>query len=85
MTANSADYAGRPALLRELLGAQIGITFVTLSELHRWALLRNWGPRKRASLNAWLQARPALPYSDNVARKWGEITGHPPRPTPTRQ
>jgi toxin FitB len=31
-----------PALLRQLLGAQIGITFVTLGELHRWALLRSW-------------------------------------------
>ena len=30
-----------PALLRELLGAQVGITFVTLAELARWALLRN--------------------------------------------
>lgn len=28
-----------PALLRDLLGAQVGITFVTLGELSRWALL----------------------------------------------
>jgi toxin FitB len=38
------------ALLRELLGTQVGITFVTLGELHRWALLRNWGPSKVAGL-----------------------------------
>ena len=62
-----------PALLRELLGAQVGITFVTLGELHRWSLLRGWGARKRASLDAWLSARPTLPYTDDVARKWGEI------------
>lgn len=31
-----------PALLRELLGAQVAITFVALGELTRWALLRNW-------------------------------------------
>lgn len=37
-----------PDLLRELLGAQVGITFVTLAELHRWALLRKWGPRRAA-------------------------------------
>lgn len=52
-----------PALLRELLGAQIGITFVTLGELNRWALLRNWGPSKVAGLEAWLSTRPTLPYT----------------------
>jgi predicted nucleic acid-binding protein len=30
-----------PELLRGLLGAQVGITFITLGELSRWALLRN--------------------------------------------
>ena len=32
-----------PALLRGLVGAQIGITFITLAELSRWAILRNGG------------------------------------------
>lgn len=57
-----------------MLGAQVGTTFVTLGELSRWALLRNWGPRKRAGLDAWLRVRPTLPYSDDVARTWGAIT-----------
>lgn len=70
----SIKQAVPPALLRELLGAQVGITFVTLGELSRWAALRNWGPRKRAGLDAWLQARPTLPYSDDVSRTWGAIT-----------
>ena len=60
-----------PALLRELLGAQVGITFVTLGELSRWALLRKWGKQKVAGLEAWLSTRPTLPYSDDVARKMG--------------
>ena len=30
-----------PALLRELLGAQVGITFITLGELTRWATFAN--------------------------------------------
>lgn len=64
-----------PALLREILGAQVGITFVTLGELTRWALLRNWGSRRRGDLQAWLSTRPTLPYSDDVAHTWGEITG----------
>ena len=68
-----------PALLRELLGAQVGITFITLGELHRWALLRNWGPPKVAGLEAWLSTRPTLPYNDAVARTWGEISAHASR------
>jgi len=31
-------------LLRGLLGARVGVTFVTLGELTRWATLRQWGP-----------------------------------------
>ena len=56
-----------PTLLRELLGAQIGITFITLGELTRWATLRQWGPTRRAELEGWLATRPALPYTDEVA------------------
>jgi toxin FitB len=68
-----------PALLRELLGTQIGITFVTPAELHRWALLRNWGSHKLAGLDAWLSTRPTLPYTEAVARKWGEISAYATR------
>jgi hypothetical protein len=39
-----------PAMVRELLGAQVGIAFVTLAELHRWVLLRGWGSRRIAGL-----------------------------------
>jgi predicted nucleic acid-binding protein len=67
------------ALLRELLGAQVGITFVALGELIRWALLRNWGQQKIAGLRHWLSVRPRLPYSDDAARKWGEISAYATR------
>jgi predicted nucleic acid-binding protein len=63
-----------PDILRQLHGTQVGITFVTLGELTRWAHLRNWGTPKRAGLATWLSTRPTLPYSDNVARMWGEIS-----------
>jgi len=68
-----------PVLLRELLGAQIGITFVTLGELTRWATLRQWGPTRRAELEGWLATRPMLPHTDDVARLWGEISAHATR------
>jgi predicted nucleic acid-binding protein len=68
-----------PMFLRELLGAQVGITFVTLGELHRWAVLRNWRSSKVEGLEAWLGTRPTLPYTDAIARKWGEISAHATR------
>jgi predicted nucleic acid-binding protein len=66
-------------LLREIVGAQAGITFVTLAELTRWATLRQWGGPRRAELGTWLAARPTLPYTDDIARIWGEISAHATR------
>lgn len=84
----SASIKGQlPAeLLRELLGAQTGITFVTLGELTRWQVLREWGQRRRAGLQDWLRGRPTLPYSPDVATTWGQISARAtrrgrPRPT----
>jgi predicted nucleic acid-binding protein len=66
-------------LLRELLGAQVGITFITLGELTRWATLREWGPARRSELDGWLTTRPTLPYTDDVARLWGEASARATR------
>lgn len=63
-----------PGLLGEILGASVTISFVTLGELTRWTVIRKWGAVRRAELSAWLSTRPALPYSDDVARCWGEIS-----------
>lgn len=68
-----------PVLVRELIGAQVGITFVTLGELTRWATMRQWGAGRRDELATWLATRPTLPYSDDVARKWGEISARASR------
>jgi toxin FitB len=50
-----------------------------LAELHRWTLLRNWGAGKLTGLETWLSTRPTLPYTDAVARKWGEISAYATR------
>jgi len=67
------------ALLRQLVGAQTGITFVTLGELTRWAIMRQWAGPRRADLTRWLAARPTLPYTDEIARVWGEISAYAAR------
>jgi toxin FitB len=66
-------------MLRALVGAETGITFVTLGELQRWASIRKWGTSKRGELEAWLDAHPTLPYDDEVARIWGDISAHASR------
>ena len=68
----------QPTMLRALVGAETSISFVTLGELQRWATIRQWGTTKRAELEAWLAAHPALPY-DDVARIWGDISAHATR------
>jgi len=65
-----------PPAERTSLGiAQFSITFVTLGELTQWAAFRDWGPRNRARLERWLASKAILPYSEDVARKWGELSG----------
>jgi predicted nucleic acid-binding protein len=74
-----------PAKLVSRIGAaQFGITFVTLGELTQWATLRDWGARSRDRLTSWLSTKAILPYSDEVARRWGEISAHAVRRGRTR-
>jgi hypothetical protein len=37
------------------------------------------GPTRHAELEGWLATRPTLPYTDDVARLWGEISAHATR------
>lgn len=69
----------QPTMLRALVGAETAITFVTLGELVRWATIRQWGTTRRAELEAWLTIRPVLPYDDDIARTWGDISAHATR------
>ncbi len=63
-------------LATKLIGRQSAITFVTLGELTKWSVMRNWGAPRRAELERWMAARRPVPVSDDVARKWGEISGY---------
>jgi predicted nucleic acid-binding protein len=63
-----------PILAAKLIGTQPGISFVTLGELTKWAVMRDWGARRRDALDQWVAKRPVLPCTDDVARKWGELS-----------
>jgi predicted nucleic acid-binding protein len=62
--------------MREIIGKQPCITFVTLGELTPWAELRQWGRRNRDALGHWLDGVIVLPYTDDVARTWGQISAY---------
>ncbi|GAA3738051.1 type II toxin-antitoxin system VapC family toxin [Salinactinospora qingdaonensis] len=62
------------ALVPRLIGKQPCVTFVTLGELTQWAELRQWGRRNRDALNTWLGGVVVLPYDEDVAVTWGQIS-----------
>jgi predicted nucleic acid-binding protein len=50
------------------------ITFVTLGELTKWTVIRDWGPRKVTDLETWRQHHAlVLPVNQKVAITWGLI------------
>ncbi|MGH3437879.1 MAG: type II toxin-antitoxin system VapC family toxin [Sciscionella sp.] len=71
----SLSYKGQlsESMARALLGHTLCVTFVTVGEMARWADSRQWGPRKRTELVAWLGNRVVLPYDANVAWRWGQL------------
>lgn len=60
-------------LRSRLAGESLCITFVTLGELTKWTVLRNWGPRRLADLASWRHQVVLLPFDDAVATTWGEL------------
>lgn len=71
----SASLRGRldGPLRARLAGQSLCITFVTLGELAKWTVLRNWGPRRLADLASWRREVVLLPFDDAVATTWGEL------------
>jgi predicted nucleic acid-binding protein len=62
------------AAASRLAGQPLCITFITLGELTQWATMRAWGRVRREALGRWVSEQPVLPGSEDVARRWGEIS-----------
>src|SRR4051812_6793303 len=61
-------------------GREVGISFTTVAELYRWAIQRNWGPKRVDELLADLHRYVILPPDDATAWEWARIKsikGHP--------
>lgn len=63
------------SLAARLVGRQMTVTFVTVGELSRWTILREFGERRRALVDSWITGA-SIGGSVEVARKWGEITAY---------
>lgn len=61
-------------LRARLMGRRPLITFVTLGELTKWTMVRQWGSRSRQELADWLSPLAVLPGDDGVAVTWGRLS-----------
>lgn len=60
----------------DLAGHQFCVCFQTVAELRLWAMVRRWGPARRASLDALLDRLVVLPYDATMPLHWAEVTAH---------
>jgi tRNA(fMet)-specific endonuclease VapC len=66
-----------------LRGKTLALSFMTVAELYQWALVRQWGERQLARLNAQLAAYVIVPYDKELCWQWATICaerqrlGHP--------
>jgi predicted nucleic acid-binding protein len=61
---------------QHVVGRSLVISFMTLAELYRWPLERNWGERRRRELEAFVNRRSVVyPFNRALCRQWA-ITSH---------
>jgi tRNA(fMet)-specific endonuclease VapC len=64
----------RAALYRgHLDGRRLALSFMTLAELYRWAVERNWGARRLEELRGRLKGYVILHSDDEIAERYGSI------------
>lgn len=69
-----------PRYWEHLKGKLLGISFMSVAELYRWPLTRNWGEPRIAALREHLRSYVVLPYDDTMSWEWARIMskkGHP--------
>lgn len=59
---------------RHLLGQSLILSFMTLAELHYWALRRNWGQPTRERLDRHLRAFDVYYADAPLCQLWAEVT-----------
>jgi len=49
------------------------ISFMTVAELDRWAISRDWGPGRIATLERFLRRFVVQPFDRALCRRWAEV------------
>jgi len=49
------------------------VSFMTVAELDRWALSRDWGPTRIAALERYLRRFVLQPFDRDLCRRWAEV------------
>jgi tRNA(fMet)-specific endonuclease VapC len=57
-----------------LTGTLLVVSFMSIAELERWALQRNWGEVRRASMEERLRQFVLPPVDRELCLKWAEVT-----------
>ena len=47
---------------------------MTLAELYKWPIERNFSPERRSALDRLLGSYVVLPFDDALARRWAELS-----------
>ena len=58
----------------ELQGHTLLLSFMTVAELDRWVIQRQWGEARRTWLNRYLSPFVVLPFDRALCNKWAEVT-----------
>jgi predicted nucleic acid-binding protein len=58
----------------ELAGRLPLISFMTVAELERWAIQRNWNAQRLQWLHLHLRRYTVVPSSPDLCRAWAEVT-----------
>ena len=56
-----------------LRGKNLCLSFMTIAELDQWAMLHNWGARKRQELEVFLQPYTVLESDRDLCRQWARV------------
>lgn len=65
----------RAALYRpHLEGLLPVLSFMTIAELSRWAIERNWGAARRAQMRAFLGNFVVYPFDPDLCERWADVT-----------
>jgi len=49
------------------------VSFMSVAELHSWAIIRGWGASRRRALASTLNQFVVLPYDAQLTLRWAEI------------